>query len=106
MPERLWKRCMEFAVKNSAGKLEKHFIDPRTGTAHKVGIVLIYFESYDTIRLIVADTVPSAVTSATPTTKTTTTTTNGNNNHISDSNAQRSRKTATRKSKTTITNQN
>ena len=104
MPERLWKRCMEFAVKNSVGKLEKHFIDPRIGTAHKVGIVLIYFESYDTIRLIVADTVPSAVTSATPTTKTTTTTTNGNNNHISDSNAQRSRKTATRNSKTTITN--
>ena len=37
MPERLWKRCMEFVVKNSAGKLEKHFIDPQTGTAHKVG---------------------------------------------------------------------
>jgi hypothetical protein len=27
---------MEFVVKNSAGKVEKHFIDPRTGTAHKV----------------------------------------------------------------------
>jgi hypothetical protein len=35
-----WKRCMEFAVKNSAGKLEKHFIDPRTGTAQKVEILL------------------------------------------------------------------
>ena len=31
---------MEFAVKNSAGKLEKHFIDPRTGTAQKVEILL------------------------------------------------------------------
>ena len=40
MPERLWERCMEFVVKNPAGKLEKHFIDPRTGTAHKVGILL------------------------------------------------------------------
>jgi hypothetical protein len=27
---------MEFVVKNSAGKVEKHFIDPRTGLAHKV----------------------------------------------------------------------
>ncbi len=88
---------MEFAVKNSAGKLEEHFIDPRIGTAHKVGIVMIYIESYDTIRLIVADTVPSAATSATPTTKTTTTTTNGNNSHISDSNAQRSRKNSNKK---------
>ncbi|CAB4015197.1 Hypothetical predicted protein, partial [Paramuricea clavata] len=35
MAERLWKRCMEFVVKNSAGKLEKHFIDPQTGTAQK-----------------------------------------------------------------------
>ncbi|CAB4023147.1 Hypothetical predicted protein, partial [Paramuricea clavata] len=35
MPERLWKRCMEFVVKNSAGKPEKHFIDPQTGTAQK-----------------------------------------------------------------------
>ena len=34
--ERLWKRCMEFVVTNAAGKLEKHFIDPRTGIAHKV----------------------------------------------------------------------
>ena len=75
---------MEFAVKNSAGKLEKHFIDPRTGTAHKVEIELIYIDSYVTIRLIVTDTVTSAVTSAIPTTKTTTTTANGNNNHISD----------------------
>jgi hypothetical protein len=40
MPERLWKRCMEFVVKNSAGKLEKHFIDPQTGTAKKVGVLL------------------------------------------------------------------
>ena len=29
---------MEFAVKNSAGKLEKHIIDPETGTVHKVDI--------------------------------------------------------------------
>ncbi|CAB3991977.1 Hypothetical predicted protein, partial [Paramuricea clavata] len=35
MPESLWKRCMEFVMKNSAGKLETHFIDPQTGTAHK-----------------------------------------------------------------------
>jgi hypothetical protein len=27
---------MEFVVKNSGGKVEKHFIDPRTGLAHKV----------------------------------------------------------------------
>jgi hypothetical protein len=40
MPERLWKRCMEFVVKNSAGKLEKHFIDPQTGTAQKVRTLL------------------------------------------------------------------
>ena len=39
MPERLWKRCMEFMVKNPAGKLEKHFIDQQTGTAQKVGIL-------------------------------------------------------------------
>ena len=38
MPGRLWKRCMEFVVKNSAGKLEKHIIDPETGTVHKVDI--------------------------------------------------------------------
>ncbi|XP_028393393.1 uncharacterized protein LOC114517773 isoform X1 [Dendronephthya gigantea] len=35
MPERLWKRCMEFTMKNSTGVSEKYFIDPRTGTAHK-----------------------------------------------------------------------
>ncbi|CAB4011397.1 Hypothetical predicted protein [Paramuricea clavata] len=34
-PKRLWKRCMEFVMKNSAGKLEKHFIDPQIGTAQK-----------------------------------------------------------------------
>jgi hypothetical protein len=27
---------MEFTVKTPAGKIQKHFIDPRTGTAHKV----------------------------------------------------------------------
>ena len=60
MPERLWERCMEFTVKNSAGKVEKHFIDPRTGTAHKVGDII---ESCnDTIRLMATDTVLSAVT--------------------------------------------
>ena len=26
-------------MKSSEGKLEKHFIDPRTGTAHKVEIL-------------------------------------------------------------------
>jgi hypothetical protein len=31
---------MEFVMKNSTSKLEKHFIDPQTGTAHKVGILL------------------------------------------------------------------
>ena len=36
MPKRLWKKCMEFEVQNSAEKLEKHFIDSRTGIAHKV----------------------------------------------------------------------
>ena len=36
MPQRLWKRCMEFTMKNSVGKIEKYFIDPQTGTAHKV----------------------------------------------------------------------
>jgi hypothetical protein len=36
MPKRVWKKCMEFVVKNSAGKLEKHFIDPQTGTVQKV----------------------------------------------------------------------
>jgi uncharacterized protein YcgI (DUF1989 family) len=36
MPKRLWKKCMEFVMENSAGKVEKHFIDPRTGLAHKV----------------------------------------------------------------------
>ena len=36
MPKRLWKRCMEFVVKNSTGNLEKYFIDPETGTVHKV----------------------------------------------------------------------
>ena len=36
MPKRVWKRCMEFRTKTEAGKLETHFIDRRTGTAHKV----------------------------------------------------------------------
>ncbi|CAB4009445.1 Hypothetical predicted protein [Paramuricea clavata] len=35
MPQRLWKRCMEFTMKNSAGNIEKYFIDPQNGTAHK-----------------------------------------------------------------------
>ena len=40
MPKRLWKRCMEFVVKNSTGNLEKYFIDPETGTVHKVDITM------------------------------------------------------------------
>ena len=36
MPTRLWERCMEFKVNNSAGKREKHHIDPKTGTVYKV----------------------------------------------------------------------
>ena len=36
MPKRVWKKCMEFKMKNADGKLEKYFIDPTTGTAHKV----------------------------------------------------------------------
>ena len=36
MPKRVWERCMEFKMKNADGKLEKYFIDPTTGTAHKV----------------------------------------------------------------------
>ncbi len=36
MPERLWKKCMEFRMKNSVGRVEKYFIDPQTGIAHKV----------------------------------------------------------------------
>ncbi|CAB4004689.1 Hypothetical predicted protein [Paramuricea clavata] len=35
MPQRVWKRCMEFFVNNSAGKREKHFIDPQTSMVHK-----------------------------------------------------------------------
>ncbi|XP_028402956.1 uncharacterized protein LOC114525736 [Dendronephthya gigantea] len=35
MPKRLWKRCMEFMMKNSAGKSEMYFIDSKTGTPHK-----------------------------------------------------------------------
>ena len=31
---------MEFMVKNSIGNLEKHFLDPQTGIAHKVDISL------------------------------------------------------------------
>ena len=38
MPKRVWERCMEFKMKNADGKLEKYFIDPTTGTAHKVYI--------------------------------------------------------------------
>ena len=38
MPERLWKKCMEFQMKNSAGASETYLIDPRTGTAHKVRV--------------------------------------------------------------------
>ena len=40
MPQRLWKKCMEFSIKNKAGIVEKHYIDPLTGTAHKVNILL------------------------------------------------------------------
>jgi hypothetical protein len=36
MPERLWKRCMEFKMKTEAGKSETYYIDRATGTAHKV----------------------------------------------------------------------
>jgi hypothetical protein len=68
---------MEFAVRNSAGKLEKHFIDPRTGIVHKVGIVYIA-ESYIMILY--------QITSAKSTTKTTNTTTNSNKSPISNSN--------------------
>ena len=32
---------MEFGAKSTAGKLEKHFIDPRTGIVNKVGILLL-----------------------------------------------------------------
>ena len=39
MPERLWKRCMAFTMKNSTGTSEKYFIDPTTGTAHKVRVL-------------------------------------------------------------------
>ena len=31
---------MEFVVKNSTGNLEKYFIDPETGTVHKVDITM------------------------------------------------------------------
>ena len=34
----LWKRCMEFVGENSAGKLQKHFVDPEKGTVYKVVI--------------------------------------------------------------------
>ena len=72
MPERLWKRCMEFVVKNSAGKREKHFIDPQTGTAQKVGILLKV-----KMRLEIQEAAAAATTTTTMTTirKTTTTTT-------------------------------
>ena len=40
MPKRLWKRCMEFVVKNSTGNLEKYFIDPEIGTVYKVDITM------------------------------------------------------------------
>ena len=36
MPKRVWKRCMEFKMKTEVGKWETHYIDRRTGTAHKV----------------------------------------------------------------------
>ena len=36
MPKRVWTRCMEFKMKTEAGKLERYYIDQRTGTAHKV----------------------------------------------------------------------
>ena len=32
---------MEFVAKSTAGKFEKHFIDPRTGIVNKVGILLL-----------------------------------------------------------------
>ncbi|XP_028392188.1 uncharacterized protein LOC114516806 [Dendronephthya gigantea] len=35
LPQRVYKRCMEFKMKTQAGKLETHFIDKKTGTAHK-----------------------------------------------------------------------
>ena len=72
MPERLWKRCMEFVVKNSAGKREKHFIDPQTGTAQKVGILLKV-----KVRLEIQEAAAAATTTTTMKTirKTTTTTT-------------------------------
>ena len=37
-PVRLWKRCMELAVTNNTGELERHFVDPETGTVHEVDI--------------------------------------------------------------------
>ena len=35
---RLWKKCIELAVTNSTGKLERHFVDPEKGTVHEVDI--------------------------------------------------------------------
>ncbi|CAB3999647.1 Hypothetical predicted protein [Paramuricea clavata] len=35
MPERLWKRCMEFKMKTETGKVETYYIDRKTGPAHK-----------------------------------------------------------------------
>ncbi|CAB3992010.1 Hypothetical predicted protein [Paramuricea clavata] len=35
MPQRLWKRCMEFKMKTETGKFETYYIDKKTGTAHK-----------------------------------------------------------------------
>jgi hypothetical protein len=72
MPERLWKICMEFVVKNSAGKREKHFIDPQTGTAQKVGILLKV-----KVRLEIQEAAAAATTTTTTKTirRTTTTTT-------------------------------
>jgi hypothetical protein len=76
MPERLWKRCMEFVVKNSAGKREKHFIDPQTGTAQKVGILLKV-----KMRLEIQEAAAAATTTTTMTTLRTTTAATGKNSN-------------------------
>ncbi|XP_028393389.1 uncharacterized protein LOC114517771 [Dendronephthya gigantea] len=55
MPERLWKRCMEFKMKNSVDTFEKYFIDPRTGTAHKGSCSAQFKRFFNEGTLTVAD---------------------------------------------------
>ena len=49
MPQRLWKKCMEFSIKNKAGIVEKHYIDPQNwhGPQSKLNMQSVFLSKFE-----------------------------------------------------------